>query len=97
MNLLSEIISKPVLNLYSGKIEGINGVYPIGKRALRALKEENLKGYDYILSSDVLLPFGNQILHSNSAKFKTKNGKSPLVSFLATIYSNSKIKYQANR
>lgn len=78
-------------------IEGINAIYPIGKKALRALKKEDLKDYNYILSSDVLLPFGNQILHSNSAKFKTKNGKNPILSLLSLIYSNSKIKYQKDR
>lgn len=79
------------------KIEGINAIFSLGKSALRALKKEDLKDYNYILSSDVLLPFGNQILHSNSAKFKTKNGKSQLISFLNLIYSIKKIKYQENR
>ena len=38
--------------------------------------KEKLKcsDYDYVLSSDVLLPFANNLIHSNSSRYKSKNG-----------------------
>lgn len=78
--------------------EGINSIKVLNEKTfIKDLENElSLKKYDYILSSDVLLPFGNLILHSNSAKYKSKNGKSKLLSKLALIYNSKKIKPQEN-
>lgn len=79
------------------KVEGINIIKVLNKKTfVKELEHElSLKKYDYILSSDVLLPFGNIILHSNSAKYKSKNAKNKLVSTLALLYNSIKIKPQA--
>lgn len=76
--------------------EGINSIKVLGKKAfVKKLENElALKSYDYILASDILLPFGNLILHSNSAKFKTQNGKNKFQKFILKIYSAAKIRVQ---
>ena len=80
------------------KIEGINSIQILGKKNFQENLEKIIdeKDYDYVFSSDVLLPFANNLIHSNSSKFKSKNGKSPLMQKLAEFYNHSKIKKQEN-
>lgn len=52
------------------------------------------KNYDYVLSSDILLPFANNSVHSNTSKYKTKNGKNKLMQFILKFYNAKKIKAQ---
>lgn len=76
--------------------EGISSIKVLNpKNFVKEVENElSLKKYDYILSSDVLLPFGNLIIHSNSAKYKSKNGKGKLSKKLAFLYNSIKIKSQ---
>lgn len=77
--------------------EGINSVTVLGnkKRFVNDLKEKlKIKNYDYVLASDILLPFGNVLLHSNSAKHKSKNGKNKFLQQVLKIYNRNKIKAQ---
>lgn len=63
--------------------------------APKDLKEKIAQGnYDYVLSSDVLLPFANNLVHSNSSKFKSKNGKNKFMQFVLKFYNAKKIKSQ---
>lgn len=100
-NLILELISSDLfeINIFCKKssvntLEGINSIKVLGKKGFVKELEQQLKleSYDYVLSSDILLPFGNIILHSNSAKFKTKNGKNKLLEFILKIYNFNKIK-----
>lgn len=77
-------------------LEGIDSIKVLNKKTfVKDLERElALKKYDYVLSSDVLLPFGNLVLHSNSAKFKTKNGKSKFLERILSVYNAKKIKVQ---
>ena len=55
-------------------LEGINSIKILNKKTNKKIFMQELedeiaqKEYDFILSSDVLLPFGNLILHSNSSE-----------------------------
>ena len=75
-------------------LDGINSIKVLNKKTfLKELEHElEQKDYDFILSSDVLLPFGNLIIHSNSAKYKTKNGKKKFIEQFLKIYNRKKIK-----
>lgn len=77
-------------------IEGVNSIKVLNKKTfVKDLKVElEKKKYDYILSSDILLPFGNLILHSNSAKHKSKSGKNEFMQQVLKIYNFSKIQKQ---
>ena len=77
-------------------IDGINSITVLPKKTfVNDLKEKIDAGnYDYVLSSDILLPFANNLIHSNSSKFKSKNGKNKLMQMLTKIYNASKIKAQ---
>lgn len=79
-------------------IDGINSIKVLNKKTFVKDLEFELKKkkYDVILSSDILLPFGNLILHSNSAKHKTKNGKSEFMQNVLKIYNFGKIQKQEN-
>lgn len=79
-------------------IEGINSVTVIGKKDFETRLKKRLSQveYDYIISSDVLLPFGNQVIHSNSSKYKTKNGKNKFLQPFLALYNFSKIRKQQN-
>lgn len=55
------------------------------------IKENN---YDYVLSSDILLPFANTLIHSNSSKHKSKNGKNLFLQKVLKIYNAKKINDQ---
>ncbi len=52
------------------------------------------RNYDYVLASDILLAFGNILLHSNSAKHKSKNGKNIFLQQVLKIYNAKKIGVQ---
>jgi len=79
-------------------LDGINSINVLNKKNFVKDLEEKLteNAYDYVLSSDVLLPFGNLVLHSNSAKYKTKNGKNKFVEKILSVYNSKKIKVQEN-
>lgn len=76
--------------------EGINSVMVLNKKTFVQDLEKQLKEkkYDYVFSSDVLLPFGNLLLHSNSSKYKSKNGKNKFMQQILKIYNSKKIKAQ---
>lgn len=78
------------------KIEGVNSITILGKKNFaEKLKEKiDAKDYDYVLSSDILLPFANNLIHSNSSKQKSKTGKSWLMQQVLRIYNRKKIKAQ---
>lgn len=73
-------------------LEGINSV-TVTKDFKEILKKTN---YDYVLSSDVLLPFANNLIHSNSSPYKSKNGKNALMQFVLNIFNSKKISSQKN-
>lgn len=76
--------------------DGVNFIKQLDKKTfVKDLEHElSLKKYDYVLSSDILLPFGNLILHSNSAKYKSKKGKNKILSKITMLYNSKKIKPQ---
>lgn len=79
--------------------EGINSITVLGnkKTFIKDLREKlKEKNYDYILSSDILLPFANNLIHSNSSKYKSKNGKNIFLQQILKIYNAKKIKEQEN-
>lgn len=80
------------------EIEGIKSIKVLNKKTFRSDLEKALKEnkYDYVLSSDILLPFANNLVHSNSSKYKSKNGKNKLMQFILKIYNAKKIKTQEN-
>lgn len=77
-------------------LDGINSINILNKKTFKSDLKEKLKQnkYDYILSSDILLPFANNLVHSNSSKHKTKNGKNKLMQFILKFYNAKKIKNQ---
>lgn len=77
-------------------IDGINSITVLGKKTfVNDLKEKIAQGnYDYVLSSDILLPFANNLVHSNSSKFKSKNGKNKFMQQVLKFYNAKKIKAQ---
>lgn len=78
------------------RIDGINSINVLGKKNFaKKLKEKiDANDYYYVLSSDILLPFANNLIHSNSSKQKSKTGKSPLMQQILKIYNQKKIKAQ---
>lgn len=78
------------------EVDGIESVNVLNKKTFREELEQKLheKHYDYILSSDILLPFANNLVHSNSSKYKTKNGKNKLMQLVLKFYNAKKIKSQ---
>jgi glycosyltransferase involved in cell wall biosynthesis len=77
-------------------IEGINSITLLNKKTfVKDLREKIESGnYDYVLSSDILLPFANNLVHSNSSKYKSKNGKNKLMQTVLKLYNAKKIKAQ---
>jgi glycosyltransferase involved in cell wall biosynthesis len=75
------------------KIDGINSITVFSKRD-NLQDKIKAKKYDYILSSDILLPFANNLIHSNSSQFKSKNGKNKFMQFVLNFYNTKKIKKQ---
>ncbi len=61
MNLLSEIISKPVLNLYSGKIEGTvkDAIFDSAYRKIQFLKIFDDEEEEYLLSTAKIYSVGS--------------------------------------
>lgn len=80
------------------QIDGINSITILNKKTFRKDLEKRLneEKYDYILSSDILLPFANNLIHSNSSKYKSKNGKNKLMQAVLKFYNAKKIKSQQN-
>jgi glycosyltransferase involved in cell wall biosynthesis len=78
------------------KPKEINSINVLNKKTfIKDLKEKlKEKKYDYVLSSDILLPFGNVLLHSNSAKYKSENGKNIFLQKILKIYNAKKINRQ---
>lgn len=91
-----DIYCKKSVNSWTNCINGIKSITILSKKNFKKDLESNLKenDYDYILSSDILLPFANNIIHSNSSKYKTKNGKNPLMQKVLSIYNSKKIASQ---
>lgn len=91
-----DIFCKKEVNEPDNAIDGISSITALNKKTFLKDLEEKLKAkkYDYILSSDVLLPFGNILLHSNSSKYKSKNGKNIFLQQILKIYNAKKIKAQ---
>lgn len=77
-------------------LEGVNSITVLNKKTfVKDLKEKIEQGnYDYVLSSDILLPFANNLIHSNSSKFKSKNGKNKFMQTVLKFYNAKKIKAQ---
>lgn len=78
-------------------LDGINSITVLenkktfSKELFEKLKAKN---YDYVLSSDILLPNVNNIVHSNSSKYKSKNGKNKVLQQILKVYNSKKIKSQ---
>lgn len=83
-------------NTWINTINGINSITVLDKKTFAKDLEEKLKEkhYDYVLSSDILLPFANNIIHSNSSKYKSKNGKNKFLQKILKVYNSKKIKAQ---
>lgn len=77
-------------------LEGISSITVLNKKTFAEDLKKQLeeKNYDYVLSSDVLLPFGNILLHSNSSKYKSKNGKNKFLQQILKLYNAKKIRTQ---
>lgn len=77
-------------------LDGINSVIVLNKKNFKSELEKKLheKKYDYIFSSDILLPFANNLIHSNSSKYKSKNGKNKFLQTILKIYNSKKISAQ---
>ncbi|MFA7659486.1 MAG: glycosyltransferase family 4 protein [Candidatus Gastranaerophilaceae bacterium] len=78
------------------QIQGVNSIKVINKKTFEKDLKEKLKeqNYDYILSSDILLPFANNLVHSNSARHKSKNCKNKFLQLILKIYNAKKIHAQ---
>lgn len=83
---------------WANTVKGINSITVLNKKTFVKDLEEKLKEnhYDYILSSDILLPFANNVIHSNSSKYKSKTGKSKFLQQILKVYNAKKIKIQEN-
>src|SRR5574344_541236 len=81
---------------WSNTVNGIESITVLDSGRFKSELKKRLaeKRYDYILSSDTLLPFANNLVHSNSSKYKSKNGKNKLLQFILKFYNHSKIKAQ---
>lgn len=77
-------------------LDGIKSITVLNKKTFVKDLEQKLKeqSYNYILSSDILLPFANNLIHSNSSKYKSKNGKNIFMQKILKIYNAKKIKAQ---
>ena len=77
-------------------LEGVNSITVLNKKNFAKELKDKIESekYDYILSSDILLPFANNIIHSNSSKFKSKNSKGWLHRQILLMFNSKKIKKQ---
>lgn len=90
------------IDIYCKKssIESLDGITSITVLDNKKIFFEDLKNklseknYDYVLSSDILVPFANNSVHSNTSKYKSKNGKNKLMQFILKFYNSKKIKAQ---
>lgn len=91
-----DIYCQKGVNAGSNVINGINSITVINKKNFKRNLEVKLKEqkYDYVLSSDILLPFANNLIHSNSSKYKSKNCKNKFMQFILSVYNSKKIKNQ---
>lgn len=75
MNLLSEIISKPVLNLYTGKIEGTikNVCFEKNYKKIKHLKMFDEEEEEYLIETTKIYDTGNNsiVVKNNEAMFLT--------------------------
>lgn len=78
------------------RIDGVKSITIIDKKGFnKKLKEKiDAKDYDYVLSSDILLPFANNLIHSNSSKQKSKTGKNFFSKQILNLYNAQKINAQ---
>src|SRR5574344_2362002 len=78
------------------ELEGINSVTVLNKKNFNKDFKKYIDGsnYDYILSSDILIPFANNIIHSNSSVHKSSNGKNFMQKFILSHFNAKKIKSQ---
>lgn|SRR5574344_1011515 len=81
---------------WTSTVDGINSITVLNSKHFRKDLEEKLKQthYDYILSSDILLPFANNLVHSNSSRYKSKNGKNFILRQILKVYNHRKIRIQ---
>lgn len=103
-NLILELIKSGLfeIDIFCRKggenaIDGINSITVLeNKKTFSKDLFEKLKSkdYDYVLSSDVLLPGVNNLVHSNSSKYKSKNGKNIVLQQILKVYNSKKIKSQ---
>lgn len=104
-NLILGLVNSGLFEIDIFSKKGSDNIPLEGIRLIKVLKnktnflndlrtELEKKDYDYILASDVLIPFGNNVLHSNSSKYKSKNGKNKILQQVLKIYNSKKIKAQ---
>lgn len=104
-NLILELIASEKFEIdifckkgkvWENTVNGINSITILDKKHFKEDLQVKLseKKYDYVLSSDVLLPFANNLIHSNSSKYKSKNGKNLILQKILKIYNHKKIKKQ---
>lgn len=104
-NLIMQLIESELFEIdifckkgktWENTVNGVNSITILNKNLLKNELEAKLKEakYDYILSSDILLPFANNLIHSNSSKHKSKNGKNFLLQKILKLYNYKKIKKQ---
>lgn len=104
-NLIQGLISSNLFQIdifcKKSSIESLEGIDSINiikdkKNFVKELEKEiKSRNYDYVLSSDILLPFANNLVHSHSSKYKSIAGKSWISKQILNIYNSQKIKAQA--
>lgn len=77
-------------------VDGVKSITVLNKKTFAKDLKKKMEGhnYDYVLSSDVLLPFANNLIHSNSSRYKSKNGKNNFAQMILKIHNAKKIKLQ---
>lgn len=91
-----DIFCKKGRDSWENTVVGINSITVLNKKTFKKDLQEkiNKQHYDYVLSSDILLPFANNLIHSNSSKYKSKNGKNKFLQAVLKVYNAKKIKSQ---
>ncbi len=76
--------------------DGTNSITVLNKKTFNKEFKNHIdaSNYDYILSSDILVPFANNIIHSNSSAHKSSNGKTFIQKFILNHFNAKKIKNQ---
>lgn len=105
-NLILELVKSGLFEIDIFCRKGANGEFSLdGINSITVLENKKTfskdlfqklkaKNYDYVLSSDILLPGVNNIVHSNSSKYKSKNGKNKVLQQILKVYNAKKIKAQ---